>query len=88
MNSDRISSSLFRSHPVGGDIKPLTQGDCSMSSLTTKIQHSTESGLTGIPLQSRSVTVVIPCFNEEGNLTRLFLALERAFQKLEFVSNP
>lgn len=56
-----------------------------MSSLTTKIQHSTESGLTRIPSQSRSVTVVIPCFNEEGNLQRLFLSLERAFQKLEFV---
>jgi dolichol-phosphate mannosyltransferase len=56
-----------------------------MSSLTTKIQHSTESGFARIPSQSRSVTVVIPCFNEEGNLERLFLALERAFQKLEFV---
>jgi glycosyltransferase involved in cell wall biosynthesis len=56
-----------------------------MSSLTTKLQHSTESSLTRIPFHTRSVTVVIPCLNEEGNLERLFLSLERAFLKLEFV---
>jgi glycosyltransferase involved in cell wall biosynthesis len=35
-------------------------------------------------MQSRSVTVVIPCLNEEGNLERLFVAIDNAFQALEF----
>ncbi|MGK7878188.1 MAG: glycosyltransferase family 2 protein [Xenococcaceae cyanobacterium] len=33
---------------------------------------------------SRSVTVVIPAFNEEGNLERLLLFLEQTFQDLGF----
>jgi dolichol-phosphate mannosyltransferase len=85
MSLDKINSSLSHGKFVDGDIKTLPQGDSSMTSLTTKLQHSTESGLTRIPCQSRSVTVVIPCFNEQGNLERLFLSLERTFQKLEFV---
>jgi len=36
------------------------------------------------PLQSHSVTVVIPALNEEGNLERLLLHLEEAFQNLGF----
>lgn len=36
------------------------------------------------PLLSRSVTVVIPALNEEGNLERLLLNLEQTFQDLGF----
>jgi glycosyltransferase involved in cell wall biosynthesis len=56
----------------------------SMSSLTAKLRTSPENTCSKLPLHSRSVTVVIPCCNEEGNLERLFLLLERAFQKLKF----
>ena len=34
--------------------------------------------------QTRSVTVVIPALNEEGNLEKLLLALEQTFQNLSF----
>jgi glycosyltransferase involved in cell wall biosynthesis len=37
-----------------------------------------------VPLDSHSVTVVIPCLNEEGNLERLFILIEQAFQQLGF----
>lgn len=40
--------------------------------------------LTTPPSLSRSVTVVIPALNEEGNLEKLFVALEKAFQSLGF----
>ncbi|MFB2897423.1 glycosyltransferase family 2 protein [Aerosakkonemataceae cyanobacterium BLCC-F50] len=36
------------------------------------------------PLVSRSVTVVIPALNEEGNLEKLLLMLEQTFQELGF----
>ena len=36
------------------------------------------------PSQSRSVTVVIPSLNEEGNLEQLMLALEQTFQNLGY----
>jgi len=36
------------------------------------------------PLVSRSITVVIPCLNEEGNLEKLFLDLELTFNNLGF----
>jgi dolichol-phosphate mannosyltransferase len=36
------------------------------------------------PLESRSITVVIPCLNEEGNLERLFELMDQAFDKLGF----
>ncbi|MBW4615769.1 MAG: glycosyltransferase family 2 protein [Desmonostoc vinosum HA7617-LM4] len=36
------------------------------------------------PVQSRSVTVVIPALNEEGNLEPLLLSVEKAFQELGF----
>ncbi len=37
-----------------------------------------------LPLESRSVTVVIPALNEEGNLERLFDLIEKAFLRLGF----
>ncbi|GAP93825.1 glycosyltransferase family 2 protein [Leptolyngbya sp. NIES-2104] len=51
-----------------------------MSSFTKAPQHS------GIlpPADSRSVTVVIPCLNEEGNLELLFSSINQAFEKLGF----
>jgi glycosyltransferase involved in cell wall biosynthesis len=36
------------------------------------------------PFLSHSVTIVIPCLNEEGNLEKLFQTLDRAFQDLGF----
>ncbi len=36
------------------------------------------------PLDSRSITVVIPCLNEEGNLEKLFLDLQLTFENLGF----
>lgn len=36
------------------------------------------------PLASRSITVVIPCLNEEGNLEKLFLDLQLTFDNLGF----
>lgn len=36
------------------------------------------------PSLSRSVTIVIPALNEEGNLEKLFITLEKAFQHLGF----
>jgi len=36
------------------------------------------------PVESRSVTIVIPALNEEGNLEPLLLSVEKAFQKLGF----
>jgi dolichol-phosphate mannosyltransferase len=55
-----------------------------MNSLTAKLQAKPTLTFLETPLQSRSVTIVIPAFNEEGNLERLFLLLESAFQKLKF----
>jgi dolichol-phosphate mannosyltransferase len=37
-----------------------------------------------LPLESRSVTIVIPSLNEEGNLEKLFGSIDRAFGKLGF----
>jgi dolichol-phosphate mannosyltransferase len=37
-----------------------------------------------LPLESRSVTIVIPALNEEGNLERLFSLIEKAFLHLGF----
>ncbi len=37
-----------------------------------------------LPLESRSVTIVIPCLNEEGNLERLFDLIDKAFLSLGF----
>ena len=37
-----------------------------------------------LPLESRSVTIVIPALNEEGNLERLFHLIEQAFLRLGF----
>lgn len=37
-----------------------------------------------LPLESRSVTIVIPALNEEGNLERLFHLIEKAFSHLGF----
>ena len=36
------------------------------------------------PSLSHSVTIVIPCLNEEGNLEKLFQILDRTFQSLGF----
>ena len=36
------------------------------------------------PFLSHSVTIVIPCLNEEGNLEKLFQTLDRTFQNLGF----
>ncbi|MEE3715556.1 glycosyltransferase family 2 protein [Tumidithrix elongata RA019] len=36
------------------------------------------------PLESRSVTIVIPALNEEGNLEKLFQSIEKAFERLGF----
>ncbi|AFY85917.1 glycosyltransferase family 2 protein [Chroococcidiopsis thermalis] len=36
------------------------------------------------PALSHSVTIVIPCLNEEGNLEKLFYTLDRTFQNLGF----
>lgn len=36
------------------------------------------------PTQTRSVTIVIPACNEEGNLERLFLFLEQTFEDLRY----
>ncbi|KAM3113960.1 glycosyltransferase family 2 protein [Phormidesmis sp. 146-33] len=36
------------------------------------------------PLKSKSVTVVIPAFNEEGNLEPLLISIEQAFKALGF----
>ncbi|WP_347276416.1 glycosyltransferase family 2 protein [Chroococcidiopsis sp [FACHB-1243]] len=36
------------------------------------------------PFLSHSVTIVIPCLNEEGSLKKLFQTLDRAFQNLGF----
>ncbi|NEP53652.1 MAG: glycosyltransferase family 2 protein [Moorea sp. SIO3C2] len=36
------------------------------------------------PIVSRSITVVIPCLNEEGNLEKLFLDLQLTFDNLGF----
>jgi len=36
------------------------------------------------PSLSHSVTIVIPCLNEEGNLEKLFQTLDQAFQNLGF----
>jgi dolichol-phosphate mannosyltransferase len=37
------------------------------------------------PYESRSVTVVIPCLNEEGNLAPLFESIYSAFQSLGYI---
>lgn len=37
-----------------------------------------------LPLESRSVTIVIPALNEEGNLERLFHLIDKAFLHLGF----
>jgi dolichol-phosphate mannosyltransferase len=37
-----------------------------------------------LPLESRSVTIVIPALNEEGNLEKLLGSIDRAFGKLGF----
>jgi dolichol-phosphate mannosyltransferase len=37
-----------------------------------------------LPLESRSVTIVIPALNEEGNLERLLYLIEKAFLHLGF----
>lgn len=37
-----------------------------------------------IPLHNYSVTIVIPCLNEEGNLERLLLNIEETFEKIGF----
>ena len=37
-----------------------------------------------LPLESRSVTIVIPALNEEGNLERLLHLIEKAFLRLGF----
>lgn len=55
-----------------------------MHSLTATSLATSATTFSETPLQSRSVTVVIPSFNEEGNLEKLFLLLERTFQKLKF----
>ncbi|WP_019502912.1 glycosyltransferase family 2 protein [Pseudanabaena sp. PCC 6802] len=55
-----------------------------MNSLTTGIQATPATAFSETPLQSRSVTIAIPSFNEEGNLERLFLLLENTFRKLKF----
>ena len=36
------------------------------------------------PLKNRSVTIVIPCMNEEGNLERLFDYIDITFQRMGF----
>ena len=37
-----------------------------------------------LPLESRSVTIVIPCLNEEGNLEKLFDLIDKLFLQLGF----
>ena len=36
------------------------------------------------PLVSHSITIVIPCLNEEGNLEKLFLDLQLTFDNIGF----
>jgi glycosyltransferase involved in cell wall biosynthesis len=55
-----------------------------MNSLTAKLQAESATAFSETPLQSHSVTVAIPAFNEEGNLERLLSLLERTFEKLNF----
>jgi glycosyltransferase involved in cell wall biosynthesis len=55
-----------------------------MNSLTVKLQSKPVTAFSEIPLQSHSVTIAIPSFNEEGNLEQLLLLLERTFEKLNF----
>ncbi|MBN3962491.1 glycosyltransferase family 2 protein [Nostoc sp. NMS8] len=45
---------------------------------------SLKKDLSLTPVESRSVTVVIPALNEEGNLEPLLISVEKAFEKLGF----
>ena len=56
------------------------------ANLSTFTSHSSSQSARRIisPIRSRSVTIVIPCMDEEGNLERLFEYIDIAFKQLGY----